>query len=96
MTITNYAKADTTCKTPTSTESYVYTIASSVALTPPPGPFLIRAANTFTTNTLSLPVGLNPGASTYEVQYAQGAVLAPDGSISGPSIARLRQPEHRH
>jgi hypothetical protein len=58
-----------------------------VALTPPPGPFLIRAANTFTTNTLSLPVGLNPGASTYEVQYAQGAVLAADGSISGPSTA---------
>jgi hypothetical protein len=85
VTISNYAKADTACKTPVSTETYVYTIASSVALTPPPGPFLIRAANTFTTNTLSLPVGLNPGASTYEVQYAQGAVLAADGSISGPS-----------
>ena len=87
ITITNYAKADTTCKTPTSTESYVYAISSSVALTPPAGPFLIRAANSFSTNTLSLPVGLNPGASTYEVQYAQGAVLAPDGSISGPSEA---------
>jgi hypothetical protein len=87
VTITNYAKADTACNTPTSTESYVYTIASSVALTPPPGPFLIRAANTFTTNTLSLPVGLNPGAGTYEVQYAQGAVLAADGSIGGPSTA---------
>jgi hypothetical protein len=87
ITITNYAKADTACKTPTSTETYVYTIASSVAITPPPGPFLIRAANSFTTNELSLPVALNPGASTYEVQYAQGAVIAADGSISGPSEA---------
>jgi hypothetical protein len=85
ITITNYAKADSSCKTPTSTETYVYTIASNVALTPPPGPFLIRAANSYATNTLSLPVSLNPGASTYEVQYAQGAVLAADGSISGPS-----------
>jgi hypothetical protein len=83
--ITNYAKADTTCKTPVSTETYVFTIASNVAVTPPAGPFLVRAPNTFLTKTLSLPVGLNPGASTYEVQYAPGAVLAPDGSISGPS-----------
>jgi len=87
VTITNYAKADTSCKTATSTETYSYSIASSVALTPPPGPFLIRAANSYATNELALPVGLNPGASTYEVQYAQGAALAPDGSISGPSEA---------
>jgi hypothetical protein len=85
ITITNYAKADTTCKTATSTETYVFAIASGVALTPPPGPFLIRAPNLYASNTLSIPVTLNPGASTYEVQYAQGAVLAPDGSISGPS-----------
>jgi hypothetical protein len=83
--ITNYAKADTACKTPVSTETYVFTIASNVAVTPPAGPFLVRAPNSFVTNTLSLPVSLNPGASTYEVQYAAGAVLAPDGSISGPS-----------
>jgi hypothetical protein len=85
ITVTNYAKADTGCKTPTSTESYVFAVNSSVALTPPPGPFLIRAANTFTTNTLALPVTLNPGAGTYEVQYALGGVVGPDGAISGPS-----------
>jgi hypothetical protein len=87
VTITNYAKADTACKTATSTESYVFAINSSVALAAPPGPFLIRAANAYASNTLSIPVALNPGAGTYEVQYAQGAVLAPDGSISGPSTA---------
>ena len=83
ITITNYAKADTSCKTPTSTETYVYAINSGVSITPPPAPFLTRAANSYSTNTLSLPVSLNPGASTYEVQYALGAVLNPDGSISG-------------
>ncbi|HWH92246.1 MAG TPA: hypothetical protein VNT03_00155 [Baekduia sp.] len=85
ITIRNFAKADTTCKTVTSTETYVFTIASGVAVTPPPAAFLIRQPNSFTTNQLSLPVALNPGAGTYEVQYAAGAVIAPDGSISGPS-----------
>jgi hypothetical protein len=85
ITVANYAKADTTCKTPTSTETYVFAINSSTSVGAPAGPFLKRAPNTYTTNTLSLPVALNPGASTYDVQYAAGAVLAPDGSISGPS-----------
>ncbi|WCB96359.1 hypothetical protein DSM104299_05117 [Baekduia alba] len=83
VTLTNFTKADTYCKTPTSTETFVYTVNSSVAITPPPGPFLIRAPNAFATNTLSLPVQPNPGAGSYDVQYALGAVLNPDGSISG-------------
>jgi hypothetical protein len=85
ITITNYAKADTSCKTATSTETYVYAINGSVPLTAPAGPFLIRNPNAFATNTLALPVGLNPGASTYEVRYAPGGVVGPDGAISGPS-----------
>lgn len=85
ITVANYAKADTTCKTPTSTETYVFAINSSTSVGAPPGPFLRRAANSYTSNTLSLPVALNPGATGYDVQYAAGAVLAPDGSISGPS-----------
>jgi hypothetical protein len=83
VTVTNYAKADTACKTPTSTETYTYTINSGVAITPPPGPFLTRNPNSYATNTLSLPFAGNPGAGTYDVQYALGAVLNPDGSISG-------------
>jgi hypothetical protein len=85
VTVTNFAQADTTCKTATSTETYVFTIASSVGLTAPAGPFLIRAPNSFVTNRLPLPVGLNPGASTYELRYAAGGVVGPDGAISGPS-----------
>jgi hypothetical protein len=87
ITVTNYAKADTTCKTATSTETYVFAINSSVSVGAPSGPFMRRAPNTYTTNTLTLPVALNPGATGYDVQYAAGAVLAPDGSISGPSSA---------
>jgi hypothetical protein len=85
ITVTNYAKDDTSCKTATSTETYVYAINGSVPLTAPAGPFLIRNPNAFATNTLALPVGLNPGASTYEVRYAPGGVVGPDGAISGPS-----------
>jgi hypothetical protein len=85
ISVVNYAKADTACATPVSTETYVFVINSSVSVTPPAGPFLRRTPNSYTTNTLSLPVGLNPGATGYEVQYAAGAVLAPDGSINGPS-----------
>ncbi|HEY6761097.1 MAG TPA: hypothetical protein VI318_16490 [Baekduia sp.] len=83
VTITNFAKADTACRTPTSTESYVYAVNASVSVAPPAGPFLIRQPNSFATNTLSLPVQQNPGAAGYDVQYALGAVLNPDGSISG-------------
>jgi hypothetical protein len=85
VTITNFAAADTACKTATSTETYVFTIASSVTLTPPAGPFLIRAPNSFVTNTYTQPVALNPGASTYELKYAPGGVVGADGAISGPS-----------
>jgi hypothetical protein len=83
VTVTNYAKADTSCKTPTSTETYVYSINSGVSITPPPAAFPIRNPNSYATNTLSLPFQGNPGAGTYEVQYALGAVRNPDGSISG-------------
>lgn len=87
ITINNYAKADTSCKSPTSSQTFVFAIGAATAVGAPPGPFLRRSPNSYTSNTLSLPVNLNPGASGYDVQYAAGAVLAPDGSISGPSSA---------
>jgi hypothetical protein len=83
VTIQNYARADSTCRTPTSTETYTFTINASVGIQAPALPFLIRAPNSFHINTLSLPVTGNPGALGYDVQYAAGAVLNPDGSISG-------------
>lgn len=83
VSIQNFAKADTSCKSPTSTETYTYVIASSAAITPPPGPFLIRALNSYHSNTLSLPVAGNPGATGYDVQYELNAVQNPDGSLGG-------------
>ncbi|MCW3004309.1 MAG: hypothetical protein JWQ20_3607 [Conexibacter sp.] len=85
VTVTNFTQPDTACKTPVSTETYVFAVGSSVTLTAPAGPFLLRQPNTFVTNTYALPVALNPGASTYEVRYALGGVVGPDGAISGPS-----------
>lgn len=85
VTITNYAgyRTDATCARPLSTETYTFTIASSAAITPPPGPFLTRAPNSFHTNTLSLPVQPNPGATGYDVQYGLGSPVNPDGSLGG-------------
>ena len=51
----------------------------------PPTKFLTRAPNSLITNRYELGVGLNPGASSYEVRYALGGVIGPDGAISGPS-----------
>jgi len=41
------------------------------------------------TNTHLLDFGGNPGAQGYEVRFAKGGVLAPDGSISGPSTTAI-------
>jgi hypothetical protein len=85
VSIANYATADTTCKTPTSQEAYVFAINGGVTLPAPAGPFLLRAPNSFSTNTFEQPVGLNPGTSSYELRYAIGGVVGPDGAITGPS-----------
>ena len=52
--------------------------------TPPTGR-LTRSKNSFSTINHQFGVALNPGGLSYEVKYARGGVLAPDGSISGPS-----------
>lgn len=83
VTVQNFAKGDTACRTATSTETFTFTINASVSVAQPAAPFLIRNPDSFVHNTLSLPVQLNPGAVGYDVQYALGAVLNPDGTISG-------------
>jgi hypothetical protein len=64
---------------------FKFTINAGTAVAAPPGRALTRAPNAFITNTYQLGIGLNPGASTYEVRYARGGVVGPDGAISGPS-----------
>jgi hypothetical protein len=81
--VTTYANA--TCTGAGTTTNYPVTINAGVALTAPPGAVLTRQPNSFTTNTVQVPVALNPGALTHELRVALNGVIGPDGAISGPS-----------
>jgi hypothetical protein len=69
-------------------QTFTYTVAASVAI-PQPGPLPTRPAGTAVTNTHLLDFAGNPGAQNYEIRFAKGGVLAPDGSISGPSTTAI-------
>ena len=83
VTVTTYT--NTTCTAGAKAASYPVVIGASVALQGPSGPLLTRQPNSFVSNTLQVPVTLNPGALGHELRVALGGELAPDGSISGPS-----------
>jgi hypothetical protein len=76
---------DSDCNGAASERRFRFTIAAGTSVAQPPGRALTRAPNAFLTNTYRLGIGLNPGASTYEVRYARGGVRGADGAISGPS-----------
>ncbi len=84
ITVTNFAKTDRTCATAKSQETYTVVVGGVVAVGAPTKRHLIRSRNSYTTRTLSLPFGANPGATLNEVVYARGGVIGPDGGISGP------------
>ena len=67
--------------------AFQYNVAAGVAIAPPAGPFLIRPRGISTPNTLELGFTGNPGASSYDIQYARGGVIGPDGAISGVSAS---------
>ena len=73
------------CTTASRTQRFLYAINAGTAITPPSGTVLTRAPNSLSTITHKVPVALNPGAVFYEVRYARGGVIGPDGGISGPS-----------
>ena len=77
--------SNATCTSVTRTLTFAYGVAGSVAIAQPQNFVLSRQANSFSLNSHNLAFALNPGATTYEVRYARNGVLAPDGSISGPS-----------
>ena len=64
---------------------FLFSIGAGTAITPPGGVVLTRQPNSFSTITHKVPVALNPGGIAYEVRYARGGVIGPDGAISGPS-----------
>lgn len=84
LTVTLYT--DTNCTAVKSTLVYTWTVAAGVALGQPAGPMLTRAPNSFTTNTQSFDFNANPGAFGYEIKYALGGTVNPDGSINGPAV----------
>jgi hypothetical protein len=69
-------------------QAFTYTVSASVAIPQPP-PLATRPAGTSVTNTHLLDFAGNPGAQNYEIRFAKGGVLAPDGSISGPSTTAI-------
>lgn len=83
--IVNFGNGDANCSSPLSTEIYTFSINAGVPLPQPSGRFLIRQPDRFTTRTLEMPIGLNPGAFSYEVRYARNARIGSDGAIVGPS-----------
>jgi hypothetical protein len=64
---------------------FLYSVTAGTAITPPGAIVLTRQANSYSTITHKVPVALNPGGLAYEVKYAKGGVIGPDGGISGPS-----------
>ncbi len=85
VTVTNFAADDFNCARPLSAERSGFGIVAGTALAQPTAPFLLREPGSFSTNVLSLPVALNPGADTHEVRFAPNATVGPDGAIVGNS-----------
>ncbi len=73
------------CTTGAKEQRFLYSVDAGTAITPPGGVVLTREPNSFASITHKVPVALNPGALAYEVRYARGGVIGPDGAISGPS-----------
>ena len=81
--------SDRNCATPKAggpTVTMQWTVSAAVALAPPAGPLMTRLKDSFSTITQQLDFSGNPGASTYEIKYAKGGVVGPDGSISSPAL----------
>ena len=77
--------AASNCTGTASELSFQYTVNAGTAVTAPILRLLTRLPNSFLTRTHQIPVALNPGALSYEIRYARGGVVGPDGAISGPS-----------
>jgi hypothetical protein len=81
VTVVNYANG---CSNPaTSTQTLPFTITASTAITSPPTPQLTRKPGSFVTNTIALPIDLNPGALATDAFVAVNVAANPDGSLPG-------------
>jgi hypothetical protein len=74
------------CSAGAKTFTYQWAVNASVALGQPATALLTRAPNSFSTNTQALDFAGNPGATGYEVKYALGGAVLPDGSVGGAVV----------
>jgi hypothetical protein len=77
-------RTDTCTGTPTQ-RVFRYAIGAGTAIIAPGTRFLTRDPNSFVLRHYNFGVNLNPGTSLYDINYALGGVVGPDGAISGPS-----------
>jgi hypothetical protein len=68
------------------TASFTWTVTAGVAIAAPAPTMLTRQPNSFSTITQQFNFSGNPGASGYEIKYAKGAVVNPDGSLNSPAL----------
>jgi hypothetical protein len=85
VTVTTYTNTTGACSAGANTTTYQVAINAGVALGQPPATLLTRKPNDLAAIEYQVPITLNPGALGQEIRYANGGVLAADGSISGPS-----------
>jgi hypothetical protein len=85
--VTEYTGTTPCTTAPLRQTTYQFAVAAGVAIGQPPGPVLIRQKNSVVSNVIELDFAPNPGAFGYDIQYARGGVIGPDGAISGPSAS---------
>jgi hypothetical protein len=81
VTVTTFSSS--TCATATGTQSLPFTITASTAITGPPAAQLTRAPGSFSTNTVKLPIDLNPGALSTDAFATLNVAPNLDGSPGG-------------
>jgi hypothetical protein len=77
--------SDSACARLTGTAEHPYTISAGVAIGQPQNWLLAREPNSVSPIQHEFEFAQNPGATIYEVRYARGGAIGPDGAISGPS-----------
>jgi hypothetical protein len=84
ITVTRYSQASCAGAVK-GTTVFGYTVAAGVAIGQPGGPLPTRPANDYSSHVHLLDFVPNPGTTLYEIRYAKGGVIGPDGGISGVS-----------
>jgi hypothetical protein len=79
--LTRYSDAN--CTSAAATSAFPFTIGASVAITPPAVAALTRQPGSSLTNTVTLPIDLNPGALTHQAFAERNVQPNPDGSLPG-------------